>query len=176
MNGIELQDREFFAAIRDKPRAERQRRAVPAGDADPGPPREKPEKPFLTVPVVTISKPKRADLMRRHPALPYTLPFVVFIALLALNQVVMVPAWLRFTLSMAAILAVSRPALTGRPSRPLQSILLGIAVFAIWVGPDFLFPSWHHFFLFDNGVVGHPAGNTPPALKNDPVFFLTSGF
>ncbi len=110
--------------------------------------------------------------MRRHPALPYTLPFAVFIALLALNQVFLVPAWLRFTLSMAAILAVSRPVLTGKPSRPLLSILLGLAVFAIWVGPDFLVPSWHHFFLFDNGVVGHPAGNTPPALKNDAVFLV----
>ncbi len=39
MNGIELQDREFFAAIRGRARAERQPRAMPAGDADSGPPR-----------------------------------------------------------------------------------------------------------------------------------------
>jgi CAAX prenyl protease-like protein len=92
--------------------------------------------------------------------------------LLALNQVVPVPAWLRFFICITAILSVSRPALSGRPSKPLLSILLGIAVFVLWVGPDFLFPSWHHFFLFDNGIVGHPAGNTAPAQKSDPVFLL----
>jgi CAAX prenyl protease-like protein len=111
-----------------------------------------------------------SNKLSRHPAVPYTLPFGVFIGLLALNQVVPVPAWLRFFICMAAILAVSRPALTGRPSKPLLSILLGIAVFAIWVGPDFLFPNWHHFILFDNALLGHPAGNTPPAFKSDPVF------
>jgi len=110
--------------------------------------------------------------MRRHPALPYTLPFGVFIALLTMNQVVPVPAWLRFFLSMAAILAVSRPALAGRPSRPLQSILLGVAIFVIWVGPDFLFPNWHLFFLFDNGLVGHPFSNTAPVVQNDPIFLV----
>jgi CAAX prenyl protease-like protein len=108
--------------------------------------------------------------LTRHPALPYTLPFGVFVGLLALNQVVPVPAWLRFFICMAAILAVSRPALKGLPSKPVLSILLGIAVFAIWVGPDFLFPNWHHFILFDNALLGHPAGNTPPASKSDPIF------
>jgi uncharacterized protein len=108
----------------------------------------------------------------RHPAIPYILPFLVFITLLMLNQAVPVPAWVRFFVSMAAILAVSRPVLKGRPSKPLLSILLGIAVFAIWIGPDFLFPSWHQLVLFNNSIVGHPAGNTPPALKTDPVFLL----
>jgi hypothetical protein len=108
--------------------------------------------------------------LRRHPAIPWVLPFLIFIGLLALQQVVSIPAWLRFTVSMAAILAVSRVPLRSRPSRPLSSILVGIAVFVIWVAPDVLVPSWHHFILFDNSIMGHPAGNTPPASKNDPVF------
>ncbi|HEY3826576.1 MAG TPA: CAAX prenyl protease-related protein, partial [Bryobacteraceae bacterium] len=110
--------------------------------------------------------------MRRYPAVPWILPFVVFIGLLALQQAVPVPAWLRFVVSMAAILAVSRPPLRGGPSKPLLSILVGVAVFVIWVGPDFLVPNWHHFILFDNPIMGHPAGNTPPASKNDPVFLI----
>src|ERR1700689_2630591 len=73
---------------------------------------------------------------------------------------------------MAAILAVSRVPLRGGPSKPLLSILIGIAVFVIWVAPDRITPSWHHFILFDNAVMGHPAGNTPPASKNDPVFLI----
>jgi CAAX prenyl protease-like protein len=110
--------------------------------------------------------------LRRHPAVPYVLPFLIFIALLALQQVVPVPAWLRFLISIAAILMVSRPALSGVPSKPLLSILVGIAVFVIWIAPDLISPVWHHSILFDNAVVGHPAGNTPPASKNDPVFLL----
>jgi CAAX prenyl protease-like protein len=111
-------------------------------------------------------------VLRRHPSLPYVLPFGVFMALLALQQVLPVPAWLRFFLSMAVIFGVSLPALRGRPSKPLLSVLLGIAVFVIWVGPDVLSPAWRHSILFDNAIMGHPAGNTPPASKNDPVFLL----
>ena len=93
-------------------------------------------------------------------------------ALLVIQQAVPVPAWLRFTASMAAILAVSRVPLRGGPSKPILSILIGAAVFIIWVGPDRITPAWHHFILFDNPVMGHPAGNTPPASKNDPIFLL----
>ncbi len=42
MNGIELQDREFFAAIRGEARAQRQRCAGAAGHAHPGSPGEEP--------------------------------------------------------------------------------------------------------------------------------------
>lgn len=81
------------------------------------------------------------------------------------------PVWLRLVLPLAAVVAVSLPVLLrAGPTSPLLSILVGVAVFVIWVGPDFLVPSWHHFILFDNGIVGHPAGNTPPAAKNDPLF------
>jgi CAAX prenyl protease-like protein len=110
--------------------------------------------------------------LRRHPAVPYVVPFLIFIALLALQQGVPLPAWLRFFISISAILMVSLRALHGVPSKPLLSILVGIAVFAIWIAPDLISPAWHHSILFDNGVVGHPAGNTPPASKNDPVFLV----
>jgi hypothetical protein len=110
--------------------------------------------------------------LRRHPAIPYVLPFGVFIGLLALQSLVPIPAWLRLAVSLAAILAVSLPVLRTPPSKPLLSILVGAAVFVIWVGPDFLAPWWHHMLPFDNAIVGHPAGNTPPASKNDPVFLF----
>jgi CAAX prenyl protease-like protein len=110
--------------------------------------------------------------LRRHPAVPYVLPFLIFIGLLALQKAVPVPVWLRFAISLLAILAVSREPLRGRPSKPLASVLIGIAVFILWVGPDRISPNWHHAILFDNPIVGHPAGNTPPASKNDPLFLL----
>jgi len=70
------------------------------------------------------------------------------------------------------ILAVSQVPLRGGPSKPLLSILVGIGVFVVWVAPDAIAPWWHHSILFDNAVMGHPAGNTPPASKNDPIFLL----
>ena len=108
----------------------------------------------------------------RNPAVPYVLPFLVFIGLLALQTAVPVPVWLRFAISMLAILAVSREPLRGAPSKPLASVLIGIAVFILWVGPDRIVPNWHRSILFDNSIVGHPAGNTPPASKSDPLFLL----
>ena len=109
-------------------------------------------------------------MKRSHPAVPYVLPFAVFIALLGIQSLVAVPSWLRFLISMAAIVAVSRPVLRGAgPSKPLFSVLLGVAVFFLWIGPDFIIPSWHRFILFDNGIVGHPLGNTPLKAIADPV-------
>jgi uncharacterized protein len=92
--------------------------------------------------------------------------------MLALQPVVSIPAWLRFAVSMAAILAFSLVPLRGGPAKPLLSILVGIAVFLIWIGPDLIAPGWHHTFLFDNSLVGHPAANTPPASRRDPVFLF----
>jgi CAAX prenyl protease-like protein len=106
----------------------------------------------------------------RHPAIPWVLPFGVFILMLAVQPYVPLPAPLRFVVSMAAIFAVSREPLRIRPSSPLLSILLGLAVFVIWIGPDLIAPAWRISILFNNPVVGHPAGNTPPALKSDPWF------
>jgi hypothetical protein len=100
------------------------------------------------------------------------LPFAVFILMLALQKYVPIPAPVRFLVSIAAILAVSREPLRGRPSSPLLSILLGLGVFAIWIGPDAIAPAWRTSVLFNNPVVGQPAGNTPPALKNDFLFLF----
>jgi CAAX prenyl protease-like protein len=110
--------------------------------------------------------------LSRHPAIPYVLPFAVFFAIVALQSFVPVPVWVRLVLSLAAILAVSLPLLRTGPSKPLLSVLVGTLVFAIWVGPDLLAPWWHHMLPFDNPIVGHPAGNTPPASKNDPLFLF----
>jgi len=34
------------------------------------------------------------------------------------------------------------------------TVLLGVAVFVIWVVPDQLFPGYRHFWLFENGLMG----------------------
>jgi CAAX prenyl protease-like protein len=110
--------------------------------------------------------------LRKHPAIPYILPFLVFITMLALQSIVPIPAWARFVISIGVILAVSQTPLRGGPAKPFLSILVGIAVCVIWIAPDLIAPWWHHLPLFDNGVVGHPAGNTPPADRRDPLFLI----
>jgi CAAX prenyl protease-like protein len=54
----------------------------------------------------------------------------------------------------------------------MLSILLGLAVFVVWIGPDVIAPAWRSSILFNNAIVGHPSGNTPPALKNDAMFLF----
>jgi CAAX prenyl protease-like protein len=104
-------------------------------------------------------------------ALPYVAPFAIFIALLALQQVVPIPQWVRFALPMIAILAFSRRVLASRLVQPIGSVLVGLAVFVLWVGPEILFPGYHNFWLFSNSMMGHIT-HTPPANHADP-FFLT---
>jgi len=91
--------------------------------------------------------------------------------MLAIQPYVPLPAPARLLVSLTAILYVSREPLRGWPSSPLVSIMIGLAVFAVWIGPDIIAPAWRMSILFNNPVVGHPAGNTPPSLKND-AFFL----
>ena len=103
------------------------------------------------------------------PSLPYIAPFAVFILVLALQQAVATPQWVRFAIPMFTIAAVSWRVLGVRLVKPLASVLLGVAVFAIWVGPEVLFPGYHRFWLFSNGVMGHPATGAP-AYHANPLF------
>lgn len=92
--------------------------------------------------------------------------------MLVLQQVVEIPAWARFAVSMATILAVSMGALRGGPSKPVASILVGLAVFIVWIAPDLIAPWWRHTVLFDNFIVPRVAANTPPASRHDAMFLF----
>jgi len=87
----------------------------------------------------------------------YIAPFLVFVGLIGLERLTALPAeWLyliRFLIVAAVILTVSRPYLSLRPSAPVASVVIGIAVFLIWVGPDALF-GYRHFWLFENRLTG----------------------
>jgi CAAX prenyl protease-like protein len=109
--------------------------------------------------------------MSRNPTLGYVAPFVAYIAFLV---VPLPPEWMfpvRFVLVAALILLFSRPYLSLRTSAALASIAIGVAVFAIWIGPDLLFHYRHHW-LFENSILGKPASSLDPRLRQD-AFFLT---
>ncbi len=110
--------------------------------------------------------------MTRHPAVPYVLPFAAFLALLGIQQVIPVPQSLRFLLITAILFIFSRGAFGARPQNPLGSILLGVAVFAIWIAPDVLFPGWRAHWLFSNSALGQPVSSMSADQKIDRGFLL----
>jgi CAAX prenyl protease-like protein len=112
----------------------------------------------------------------RGRALPYTFPFATLIVLLALGPYLKLPiGWsypLRTLAVLTALLVVSRGLIALKPSRPAWSALLGLAVFAIWIAPDLLFPGYRQHWLFRNALTGAPAATIPAALRGNPLFLF----
>jgi CAAX prenyl protease-like protein len=117
----------------------------------------------------TQVEPQASELRQ---AIPWILPFAIFIGFLALQSIFPVPQWIRFLAPLIAIAAVSRQALGTRLVNPIGSIALGIAVCVLWVGPEILFPGYHQHWLFSNSVLGHPIGAATAEQKSDSMFIL----
>ncbi len=115
---------------------------------------------------------------RRRATFAYIAPFIAFVGIMAVERMIpLPPQWLylvRFLIVAALIGAVSWPYLSFRPSAPLASIAIGVAVFVIWVAPDVLFGYRHHW-LFENSITGSAATSLPPYLKSNIGFMLLRG-
>ena len=116
--------------------------------------------------------PPGSPKLKRWPELGYILPFAVFISFLAIDRYIKVPQAARFVIVLAGLAIFSRGLLPLRPSRWLSSVLLGVAVFFIWIGPDALIPGYRNFILFSNAIVGHPQGATATGDKTSLVFLV----
>ena len=79
----------------------------------------------------------------------------------ALNQLV------RIVLIGGILLLISRPVIDLRVKVPLQSILIGVGVFVIWIGPDLLFPGYRQSVLFNNAIIGSPESSFPEGARAD---------
>lgn len=115
--------------------------------------------------------------MRRSPAVPYVAPFVVFLALIGLSRVWPMPALadeiFRLAVMLAVLFLVARPVLHFKVQNGSVSVLVGVAIFVLWIAPDLLFPPYRSFFLFDNLVVGTARSSLSDAARQDvPVLFL----
>lgn len=97
-------------------------------------------------------------MLHRHPAVPYVAPFALFIAILAVKSYLPVSesaVYAIWTVAIGiALLWFSRHVLDFRLRNPLGTILIGVAVFLIWIGPDVLAPGYHSHWLFQNRVTG----------------------
>jgi CAAX prenyl protease-like protein len=97
--------------------------------------------------------------LEQYPSARYVAPFLIFIAWLAItpamNLDIRWEAPVR-VLVMAAVCYVCWPQdLSLRPERPLLSMLLGLAVFVLWIAPDLLIPGYRQTPAFSNSVFGH---------------------
>jgi CAAX prenyl protease-like protein len=98
-------------------------------------------------------------------AVPYVLPFAVFIGFLALQKYVPLPSNIEFIvrdlLLAAVLLGFSRRAIQLHPFHRLETVIVGVAVFLIWVGPDLLFPAYRGHWLFQNALLGQLTVTVP---------------
>ena len=118
---------------------------------------------------------RRAGWGVSSATLGYVAPFAVFIFCLMLQRVFPARQELiqvfRFVLALAAICVFSRRYFSLRPSVPLASLALGVAVFVVWIGPDLLWPGYRAHWLFQNGLMGDAASTIPRHLRRG-IWFL----
>ena len=97
--------------------------------------------------------------VRSAGTLAWVGPFAVFMAWLALDKYITIdyPAKevVRDLALLASIILFSRRVLPRRAPHWPASIALGVAVFVLWVAPDWLVPGWRSHWIFQNGVTGH---------------------
>jgi CAAX prenyl protease-like protein len=90
-----------------------------------------------------------------------------------LQQYALVPVNIDYPLRVIILAVVlwvfSRDVIDLRCSQILGTVLLGVAVFAIWVAPDVLFPAYRQSFLFQNSMFGHINTKVPDAVLTSPL-------
>lgn len=113
------------------------------------------------------------SLQARWASLPYVLPFIVFVVFLAIQQYAPLNVSIDYPLRVVVLAAVlwifSRNVIDLRCPHWLQTVILGVAVFAIWVAPDILFPHYRQHWLFQNSIFGKLSNNVPEEILTSPV-------
>lgn len=118
-----------------------------------------------------------ATLAKRWPSLPYVLPFASFIFFLAIQNYAALPPSIDYPLRVVVLSVIlfvfSRQVIDLRSSRRLESVILGVAVFVIWVGPDILFPGYRQHWLFQNAILGRIGSPVPEQILTSPLVLWT---
>lgn len=112
--------------------------------------------------------------LRDH--LAWTLPFVVFMVLLLVSPKLPVgPALegaIRVALLTLTIWVASRHILDFRVERGVASVMVGVVVFLVWVGPDLLIPGHRGHWLLQNSLTGTVGSSFPEAARDDSLAIL----
>ena len=105
-------------------------------------------------------------------SLPYVAPFAVFIAFLGLQKYVPLSPNIEFAVRdvlLAAVLVFfSRSVIQLRSVRRLETVIIGVAVFVVWVAPDVLFPTYRQHWLFQNSILGQISNTIPEEVFQSP--------
>lgn len=117
------------------------------------------------------------SLIRQYPSLPWIAPFAVFMILLAVGPSLPIPQpWesiFRVGVLVAVLLTISRDVvLSLRIRHALPSVLLGLAVCAMWVAPDQIFPGWREHWIFQNSITGTVKTTIAPSELADPLVVI----
>jgi len=108
----------------------------------------------------------------KHPALPYVAPFAAYLFFLAMRAYLPYEYSVRVLVVAAIVILFSRSVISLRVSRPLMSIVVGVLVFVIWIGPDLLWPAYRQHWFFNNSLMGTARSSLPDGLRTDAVFLL----
>jgi len=122
--------------------------------------------------------------VNRFPSLPYVGPFCVFLILLVLSKAVPWPPLMMqagFATVMLAVIGVAFPGVMTsgdewRVHNWAGTLLLGAGVFVLWISPDLLFPGYHHFWLFENAVMGKAATSLSAGSQSQPAVLWLRAF
>ena len=117
------------------------------------------------------------SLIRQYPSLPWIAPFAVFMILLAVGPSLPIPQpWdsiFRVGVLVTVLLTISRDVvLSLRIQHALPSVLLGLAVCAMWVAPDQIFPGWREHWIFQNSITGTVKTTIAPSELADPLVVI----
>jgi CAAX prenyl protease-like protein len=125
---------------------------------------------------IGINVSPSTGLAAKYPALPYVAPFAVFIALMALEKATPISGEILYPVRVIVVTVVlvlfSRNAIDFRVKHAAGAIALGVAVFAIWIGPDALWPHYRSFWLFTNALTGHAQSSAPEGARSNIWFIL----
>jgi uncharacterized protein len=101
------------------------------------------------------------------------LPFAVFLAFLAIQKYLPIPPTLEYSvrdLLLAVVLfAFSRHVIELHSFHRLETVILGVAVFLVWVGPDVVFPNYRQHWLFQNAILGQLTNSIPESVIRAPL-------
>jgi CAAX prenyl protease-like protein len=118
-----------------------------------------------------------ATLEKRWPSLPYVLPFASFILFLAIQNYVALPPSIDYPVRIVVLSIIlfvfSRHVIELRSLHRLESVILGVAVFVIWVGPDILFPGYRQHWLFQNAILGRMGTPVAEQILTSPLVLWT---
>ena len=111
----------------------------------------------------------------KHPAVPYVLPMVVFLALLAIGGIPGLGVYeypARVAVLAAVIWIFSRQVVDLAMPHWAGSVALGLGVFVLWVAPDVLWPTYREHWLLQNSITGKVGSSLDESMRSNTMVLV----